>query len=644
MRLLLALIVGTFVLTAPAKVWAQHDAAELSGMGVAYSPGHTDIILVVNPTTEIIDYSLEKPERIVIDLLGVAIADDLPRYDRVLRGGVFDVQVHQVDRSLTRVTLDVAHPYRYTIYRERHILRIRLITGLERFDPWFSSATARAVANLQSSRVIDARAKRDSSGSAEGYRTEGSGATDRENGLSQHAGGDFSPGQALSPSAARRITVNYHQADILDVISAFAAFSGRTIVAGKDVKGVVSAEIKDQPWDDALRALLRGQGYSIAADPTSQILTVDSYANLHARQSLEPLVTEIVHVNYAKADSLADVIRRLLIKDCFGQTESSTNNLASNCTTRGVVVSNPSTNTIIITEAPSRMGQILEYVKSLDVRIAQVAIKARILFVNRTEIENLGVSYDIGTPQHYLNQLAPRPLPPGGAVAPGGDRILLGGNSLAAIANASSRVPNAALSLIYSAAVGKYSITGFLDALQEVRLADLQAEPSIVTVDNREATIQVGQDVPVRVLDANTTTIGDASGIGGPRATVSFRPVGIILKVTPHITNNRQVLLDVHAENSDAQIASSDVGYVFNKQSAMNRLLVRDGETAVIGGLTVTQVSESFTGVPVLSKLPLLGRLFRTSAKQKEKRDLLILITPYIVDDGDRAPALAELK
>ena len=188
---------------------------------------------------------------------------------------------------------------------------------------------------------------------------------------------------------------------------------------------------------------------------------------------------------------------------------------------------------------------------------------------------------------------------------------------------------------MYSAAVGRFSLTSFLDALQEVRLADLQAEPSIVTVDNREANIQVGQDIPVRVLDASTQQSG-AAGAVQPKATVSFHSVGIILRVTPHITNNHQVLLDVHAENSDAQLAGSDIGYVFNKQSADNRLLVNDGETAVIGGLTVTQVTQSKSGIPVLVDLPLIGKLFGVTQKSEEKRDLLILITPHVIDDGER--------
>ena len=191
--------------------------------------------------------------------------------------------------------------------------------------------------------------------------------------------------------------------------------------------------------------------------------------------------------------------------------------------------------------------------------------------------------------------------------------------------------------MVFSTALGKFQLTSFLDALQEVRLADLQAEPSIVTLDNRQASIQVGQEIPIRVLDAGTAT-GGATGAQAPRATVQMKQVGIILTVTPHITNNRQILLLLHAENSDAQLASSDVGFIFGKQSGDTQLLVGDGETAVIGGLTVTQTTQSKSGIPLLVDLPIIGRLFGETRTDDEKRDLLILVTPHIIDDGAPIP------
>ena len=121
---------------------------------------------------------------------------------------------------------------------------------------------------------------------------------------------------------------------------------------------------------------------------------------------------------------------------------------------------------------------------------------------------------------------------------------------------------------------------------------------------------------------------------------MQLKEVGISLSVTPRITNNRQIMMTIHAENSSASLASSDVGFIFDKQRADNTLMVPDGETAVIGGLTITQVTKSRRGVPFLMNLPYVGRLFSTTRKNEQKRDLVILVSPHILDDGEaRTPA-----
>jgi len=463
---------------------------------------------------------------------------------------------------------------------------------------------------------------------------------------------------AVQQSQQPPITVTFQDTDIRDVIASFAAFAGRTIVVGKDVSGTVTAEVKNQPWDVALRAILSGQGLAASEDLISGIITVDSYANILNRQASEPLQTQLISINYARAGALVQTIQSLLQKDC-PQVPSSGNvvsNARPNCVARGLVAADSTTNTLIITETASRLADVLQYVRNLDVRTPQVGIKAKIIFVNRTNIEDIGLSYDLGTgTDQFFSQLVKRPDPAtlkpidtngdgvpdalGGGTPFNGDRILLGGNALSAIANANARVVNPALSVVFSTALGKFQLTSFLDALQEVRLADLQAEPSIVTLDNRQASIQVGQEIPIRVLDANTANLsGAATPNAQPRATVQMKQVGIILTVTPHITNNRQILLLLHAENSDAQLASSDVGFIFGKQSGDTQLLVGDGETAVIGGLTVTQTTQSKSGIPLLVDLPIIGRLFGETRTDDEKRDLLILVTPHIIDDGAPIP------
>ncbi|HEY1105877.1 MAG TPA: secretin N-terminal domain-containing protein, partial [Agromyces sp.] len=335
--------------------------------------------------------------------------------------------------------------------------------------------------------------------------------------------------------------------------------------------------------------------------------------------------------------------------DCPPQQPGSAQQVSVNqCPARGSVRADTATNTLLVTEVPSRMNELVSYVRDLDVRTPQVSIKAKIILVDRSDIQDIGISYDFGSTGAFFNKLVRRPSA-FGPVDTNGDGVpdatqatayynpietpyafRVGGNALAGIANANQRVTSPALSLLFSTTLGKFSLTSFIDALQEVRLADVQAEPSIVTLDNKEARIMVGEETPIRVIDASS-----ASSSGIARATVSFKESGIILDVVPHITSNRQILMTLHSERSSIQTASADLGYTFSKQLAENQLLVSDGETAVIGGLTVTQVSVAKSGIPLLVDLPLVGKLFGHSTTQEDKRDLLILVTPHIVDDGD---------
>ncbi|MDQ6926551.1 MAG: type II and III secretion system protein, partial [Candidatus Eremiobacteraeota bacterium] len=212
-------------------------------------------------------------------------------------------------------------------------------------------------------------------------------------------------------------------------------------------------------------------------------------------------------------------------------------------------------------------------------------------------------------------------------------QIALGGNAMSALANATNAMKQSALNLIYSLTLGRYQLTAFVNALQQNSLADIQSEPSIVTLNNRTAEIFVGQQVPIRVIDAGA----GGSGIGAfPRATVRLEEAGIRLSVTPQVTNNRRIVLDVRAENSNAQTDNSDVGVIFNRQRAENRLLVGDGETAVIGGLTVTQRSHTRNAIPILGSLPIIGGLFGQTTSSETKQDLLILVTPQILDEGQQ--------
>jgi type IV pilus assembly protein PilQ len=277
-----------------------------------------------------------------------------------------------------------------------------------------------------------------------------------------------------------------------------------------------------------------------------------------------------------------------------------------------------------------------------------VSIQAKIILVDRTDVEEFGVKYDLGSQSQFFNRLVQRPDPTSAepvdtdldgvpdALVPtefyDPDDVLvdLGGNSLSALGNADQAVVNPALQLIFSTAIGNFDLTSFVQALQRVELADIQAEPLITTLDNRAAEILVGDRVPIRVIDPGATTTG---GTAAPVATVRFEQTGVNLRVTPHVTANRQILMDVHAERSAVREAPVDIGFTFQTQQADNQILVNDGETAVIGGLTVTEVTVAKSGIPFLVDLPILGKLFGFTRQNENRRDLLILVTPHIIDD-----------
>ena len=646
--------------------------ALVRGVRVESNTGGTIVAVTLTDSVARSAFTLAGPNRIVLDLPGATLGSLGGRaYDGQARGPVQNIRMAQYRADIVRVVIDVDGPSRYSLSGGNEV-RIALAGGAD-VAAW-STGDEFPVQHVAQERVAQPVAEAAVTAVAVMDSTVSSARAPAGEVMSQVQYQTPEPALIGTPATAAgkppkpRITVSYQEADIRDVIAAFASFANRTIIVGKDVAGNITADVKDKPWDEALAAILSAQGLAASEEPNG-IIIVDSYKNMLDKQSLEPLVTQVVSVNYANATSLATTVRGLLTRDCVPGAGGPTSGGASSATTpgavpagcvvRGSVQADSATNSLLIREVSSRMDDVISYVRSIDRRTPQVAIKAKIIFVNRTNLQEMGITYDIGTARQFFNTVIPRqevvsqiPIDRNGDGVPDafrqvqqpviGDRVDIGGNVISAIANANSSISSPALNLIFSAALGKYSLTPFIQALQESSLADVQAEPTVVTLDNRKAEILVGQEIPIRVLDAGAGAAGGSSTgqINIPRATVQLKEVGISLSVTPRITNNRQIMMTIHAENSSASLASSDVGYIFDKQRADNTLMVPDGETAVIGGLTITSVSKSRRGVPFLMDLPYLGRLFSTTRKSEQKRDLVILVSPHILDDGEaRTPA-----
>jgi type IV pilus assembly protein PilQ len=604
-------------------------------------PGRVDVTVAVDSTVDVQDFVLDfAPYRIVVDLTGAKLSIASRFYDKVSRGGITNVRYAQYKPNVVRVVLELDAPHKYVMTRDANGVKLSLeATGGIQFAGWHAGDAPMEVATVPAAipapkheaRIVTAAAATPAyeSGVTPPIVTTVGGsvsATSRRDDVFRLG---YTGLQHAQQSSQPRMSVTFQDSDIREVLAAFAAFSGRTIVVGREVQGTVTAEIRDQPWDVALQSILSAQQLAASEDQYG-IITVDSYKNIQSKQASEPLVTQLVNINYARASGLLATVRSLLASDCSG-----TSGQTGTCHARGTVVADSGTNSLLITEAQSHMADVVNYVRDLDVRTPQVSIRAKIIFINRTATTNLGIAYDFASPNTFSNILVQHTDPTTGqpydpTATP--NIITLGGDGVSAIANASRpEQSGSALNLIYSVALGKFSLTSFIDALQSTQLSDVQAEPSIVTLDNRPAKIQVGEEVPIRVLDASAQ---GAAAI----ATVQFKETGIILQVTPHITSNGQVLMTLHAEQSQIQNVGGDLGYYFLKRYSDNQLLVNDGETAVIGGLTQTSVTKSKQGIPILDDLPLIGGLFSATSNIEEKQDLLILVTPHILADTDLPP------
>ncbi|MCE9600720.1 MAG: AMIN domain-containing protein [Gemmatimonadetes bacterium] len=631
-RTLAALAVGTLLTAATSAAAApvvRNDAAAVTAVRVVPGAGRADVVLSFEGDVQITDFTLANPHRIVVDVRGATMQLRAPSYDRVSRGGILNVRLAQFEAEVVRLVLDLDGAREYSVVRSDGEIRVS-VTGPDAFAAW--SAGAAAVAADAPPAAIPA-------------------ATPASTAAPVATASRFEAVAARTPvvvqqAAQPRINVSFYETPIREVIGHFASFAGRTIITGSKVTGTVTAEIPGQPWDVALYKILQANGLSAVEDSTG-IITIDSYQNLAARVAAEPLITRVVPVNYAKAATLANTIRQLIASCSSGSASSVVDTGApadagadagaaggapdapgasgpapATCG-RGTVAVEEKTNTLLITESVSRLPEIVQYVHDLDVRTPQVAIRAKIISVDRTATQELGLSYDVGSPNSYSNRLIPRGTP-------GDFTVDLGGDAFVGVANANRLFgQTSALGLIFNTAINGYNFSAFIDALSSEQLSDVQAEPSTTTIDNRTASLFAGTEISF--LLTPPTVPGQIQAV----APQIFRQkVGITLEVTPHVTANRQISMEIKAEQQSL-LSITEAGPSINQRTSTNEVLVGDGETAVIAGLTQTQVTKIRSGIPWLMNVPYIGRLFSQSRVEERKQDLLILVTPHIIDEGE---------
>lgn len=412
-----------------------------------------------------------------------------------------------------------------------------------------------------------------------------------------------------------RLSLNFQDIEVRAVLQLIADFTGLNLVASDTVNGSVTLRLKNVPWDQALDIILRARGLGMRQD--GNVMMVAPQEEIAAREKLElesqkqveelaPLRTEFVQINYAKAADLAILIR------------SEENSLLSD---RGNVSIDERTNTLIIQDVSASLEAIRDMVSKLDIPIRQVLIESRIVNADESFTKDLGVKFGgakqdttgDGTKFGVIGGTRPGGIveaePPIGFDGGGADGMLV-----------NLPVPGATSALgLAVGKIGSYLLQLELSALLAEGRGEEIANPKVITANQSEASIESGVEIPYQ----SATSSGATS--------VSFKKAVLSLRVTPQITPDNRVLLDLEV-NQDTRGAPDVLGTPpINTRSVTTQVLVDDGETVVLGGIYNQVDRKSTDRVPFFSDVPVLGVLFKKNRVEKSRTELLIFVTPKIL-------------
>ncbi len=384
----------------------------------------------------------------------------------------------------------------------------------------------------------------------------------------------------------RPISLDVQEAEISTVLRSLAGFAGVNIVASPRVVGKVTVKLEEVPWKEALAVILRAHSFDYVEEQgifridTADELRQETLSSERARKQVEELAElklGLVTLSYANAEEVKNALEKML-------------------TDRGNIDIDARTNSLLVNDVNARVQLITEMALQLDTKTPQVEINARLVDIDTRATRDLGINWGLSN-----------------FVAPGGN------------VNGSLSISNPVQSPSGDLRVGTVQDWGSLmmqvEALENDQKATLISNPIITTTDNREASILVGQKIPLIVADEAGNAI------------TQLTTIGILLKVTPHINSENRITLDVHNEVSDlSSQATVQGGVIINTSESDTRVLVDNGETAIIAGLIRKIDSKLDSGIPVLMDIPLIGSLFRHSSDTKVSRELVIFVTPTIVE------------
>ncbi|MBL8938007.1 MAG: type IV pilus secretin PilQ [Archangium sp.] len=415
----------------------------------------------------------------------------------------------------------------------------------------------------------------------------------------------------------KKVSFEFKDIEIHNLLRIIAEISKKNIVVADDVSGKVTIRLRNVPWDQALELVLRSK--SLGMEDLGNIIRVAPLAKLEeearsraerkkAEKGQRELSVQLVSVNYATADEMAGKVKEILSE-------------------RGNVTTDIRTNTLIVRDLPENMQRVRSLVASLDLQTPQVLIEARIVEANIRQQREIGIQWG---GQSVMSQGSGNPTGlqfPNNVAVTGG--IPTGANA------GVSGTPNYAVSLPVGAQDGSGGAIGLVfgsagsAATLNLRLSALEAQgsvktlsaPRITTLDNRQARISQGTSIPF-------------SQVSAAGANTVFVDAILQLAVTPHITQDGSVLMAITASNNQPDPANSGANGqpAISRKEANTNVLVKDGDTTVIGGIYVRRGSSTTSGLPLLSKIPIIGFFFRNYRELDSKDELLIFISPRILN------------
>jgi type IV pilus assembly protein PilQ len=433
----------------------------------------------------------------------------------------------------------------------------------------------------------------------------------------------------------QRLTLNFQDIETRAVLQLLAETSGRNIVVSDTVQGNVTLRLRNVPWDQALAIVMttkgldmRQNGNVIIVAPAEEIAARET-ADLEAKRAiteLEPLYSEFLQVNYAKAANLAALIA----------SGAGTNSLLSE---RGTVSIDDRTNTLLVQDTAEKLQNIRRLVRTLDIPVRQVLIESRIVIVNDDLSRDLGVRLGLtayrensddgvtvisgtgnGTDTMINSALDNLADPNNGTIFP----IQL--PDLSNRYNVNVPIQNAAGRFALAVLESDYLVDLELTAMEAEGRGEIVSTPRVITANQKEARIEQGVEIPYQESASSGAT------------TTQFKKAVLSLTVTPQITPDNNIIMDLLVSNDTVGdlVASATGGFVpsIDTRVVETQVLVSDGQTVVLGGIYETERRETITKVPVLGDIPGVGNLFKSRQTLSNKSELLIFVTPKILTEG----------